>query len=104
MSAEECLQRLAAQSRSDVSEFINQGGGIDWEKVKAKGYLVKRVKHNKGQNSEIELHDSQRALELIGKHHRLFADRLEIGGKLDVIGFETLLERVYGSKEETGSE
>lgn len=29
---------------------------------------------------------------------------MELGGKLDVVGFGTLLERVYGSKDKVGSE
>jgi len=106
MGADEVLTLLSEQARADVSDFVHPGGIIDWEAVRLKGRLVKKVKHTFGHPSEIELHDSQRALELIGKHHRLFADRLEIGGSLDVIGFETLLEKVYGSSKEetTGSE
>lgn len=81
MSADEVLIRLSEMGRADISEFINNYGGIDWGKVRDKGYLVKKVRHNKGKNSEIELHDAQSALALIGKHHGLFVERQEITGK-----------------------
>lgn len=81
MGADEVLLRLAEQARADISEFITDHGAVDWEAVGRNGYLIKRVVHNKGRNSSIELHDSQAALALIGKHHRLFVDRQEITGK-----------------------
>lgn len=81
MSADEVLIRLAEQARGDISEFINDFGGIDWEAVSQRGYLIKKISHNKGKNSSIELYDSQSALALIGKHHKLFVDRQEITGK-----------------------
>ena len=80
MSADEVLIRLSEMARADVSEFLNNYGGIDWDKVRAKGYLVKKVRHNKGKNSEIELYDAQGALQWIGKHHGLFVERQEITG------------------------
>lgn len=80
MSADEVLLRLAAMARADISEFIADYGGIEWDKVREQGYLVKKVLHRKGENSQIELYDSQSALHLIGKHHGLFMDRQEISG------------------------
>jgi phage terminase small subunit len=77
MSADEVLSRLSEMARADISDFINDFGGIDWDKVRAKGYLVKKVRHNKGKNSEIELHDAKDALIWIGKHHKLFTERHE---------------------------
>lgn len=81
MGADEVLIRLSKMARADISEFINDYGGIDWDRVRAQGYLVKKVRHSKGKNSEIELHDAQSALQLIGKHHGLFVERREITGK-----------------------
>jgi phage terminase small subunit len=81
MGADEVLIRLAEQARGDISEFINDYGGIDWETVKSRGHLIKKISHNKGKNSSIELYDSQSALALIGRHHKLFIDRQEITGK-----------------------
>lgn len=82
MSADEVLLRLGEQGRGDISEFVKSGGAIDWEKVKEKGYLIKRIAHHAGKSSTIELYDGQRALELLGKHHRLFVERQLIEGKV----------------------
>lgn len=78
MGADEVLVRLAEQARADISEFITDYGAVDWDAAKRKGHLIKRVVHNKGKNSSIELHDSQSALALIGKHHGLFIERQEL--------------------------
>lgn len=96
MSADEVLVRLSEQARLDISQFVKPGGAIDWDAIKANGHLVKKVKHNAGQNSEIELHDAQAALKLLGQAHRLFTERTEVDVKLSVVGLETLLDKVYG--------
>ena len=81
MSADEVLLRLAEQARSDISEFIGTHGGIDWEKVAEKGYLIRKVSHTAGKQSQIELYDAQAALVHIGRYHKLFVDRKEITGE-----------------------
>lgn len=83
MGADEVLLRLAEQARADISEFITDHGAVDWGAVKKRGHLIKKVAHNKGRNSSIELYDSQSALALIGKHHRLFTDRVEHSGEVE---------------------
>ena len=106
MTADEVLSRLSGMARADISEFITEVGAIDWEKVREQGYLVKRVVHRKGQQSQIELHDAQTALQLIGKHLRLFIDRQEItgadGGQMEhrLPAFEKMLKRVYGDEND----
>ncbi len=47
---------------------------------------------------EIELHDAQAALIQIGRHHRLFTDRVEKFGPLNILGFEEALEKAYGKR------
>lgn len=78
MSANEVLARLAEQARGNVAEFITETGAIDWEAVRVRGYLVKKIRHTKGKHSTIELHDSQSALALLGKHLRLFVEQMDI--------------------------
>jgi len=102
MTADEDLARLSEQARVDISEFIHPGGAINWEAIQKKGYLVKRIKHHVGMSSEIELVDSQRALELIGKAHRLFVERYEVDNTLNVVGLKALLDMAYG-RDDTGS-
>lgn len=78
MDADEVLTRLAQMARANISDFVGDVGQIDFKKVKEKGYLVKKVVHQKGQRSVIELHDSKDALRLLGRHHALFTDRVKV--------------------------
>jgi phage terminase small subunit len=81
MGSDEVLARLAEQARADIGPYIKEGGGIDWAKVKERGYLVKSVSlTDKGER--IELHDAQSALVWIGKHHKLFTERVEVEGEI----------------------
>jgi hypothetical protein len=85
MSAEEVMARYTEQARGDISEFITEHGAIDWEAVRARGHLVKRVSHRKGQQSQIELYDAQHALDQIGKALGMFTERVDVtsgGGPL----------------------
>ena len=105
MSADEVLVRLSAQARADISEFVTQYGAIDWGAVQAKGWLVRKVKHNAGQHSEIDMHDAQTALKLLGQAQRLFINRHEVDASLSVVGLDKLLDAVYGtdSDDDAGS-
>ena len=77
MTADEVLSRLSGMARADISEFVTDAGAIDWDAVRDQGYLVKKIAHYKGKQSVIELHDAQTALQLVGKHLRLFVERTE---------------------------
>lgn len=78
MGADEVLSRLADMARANVSDFIDDTGKIDFAKVKAKGYVIKKVFHRKGVQSQIELQSPLRALELLGKAHALFTDKVQL--------------------------
>ena len=90
MQANEALVRLSDQARFDPGPFVYRHEEsdkelvIDWEKlVEARlTHLVKAVYLTK-YGTRIEFHDSQRALELIGKHHKLFTDRVEHTGEIE---------------------
>ena len=75
VTAEEVIARYVEQARGSIAEFLLPSGGIDWDKVKEQGHLVKKVTHRKGQQSQIELYDAQHALDMIGKSLGLFVDR-----------------------------
>lgn len=102
MSADEVLMRLSAMARADMLPFIEFASDgfiyFDFSHPDAKEYmfLIKKIKtkrtrrlEGRGDDAEtwedewveVELHDSQAALEKIGKYHKLFADRVEISGK-----------------------
>lgn len=91
----EILARLSEHARGDLGDIWDEESGqIDWKKARAAGKtgLIRRFKHKtirttnpKGEDTEIfedeiELQNPQKALELIGKHRRLFIDRTEISG------------------------
>ena len=87
MSADEVLIRLADQARASLDDIVTiyGSGKNDWKldlpKVIAEGkaHLIKSLTPTQ-YGLKVELHDKQRALELLGKHHKLFTDRTEITG------------------------
>jgi len=83
MSAEEVLVKLGEQARSDIATFIEATTQrvflLDMEKVVENGHLVKKIRYTKD-GPEIELYSSQKALELLGKHHGLFKQEVIIQG------------------------
>jgi hypothetical protein len=85
MTADEVLARLAEQARGDLSDFVTDYGAIDWEAVKKKGHLVKKVTHTQGKNSTIEIHDAQSALVHLCRAHGLFKDKVEHGGDIHLV-------------------
>lgn len=94
MEADETLKRLADQARASMSDFVkvDAAGQMDFDFKKAQGsgklHLLKKFKKTerttKGMTEttfEIELHDAQTALQLLGRHHKLFIERTEHTGK-----------------------
>lgn len=73
MSADEVLFRLTQMAKADMGDFVADWGGIDLRKAKEAGklFLVKKMSVTEKAIS-VELHDSQSALEKIGKALGLF--------------------------------
>jgi phage terminase small subunit len=106
MSQDEVLARLAAQARASHYPFIriDQDGFVyfDFSDPDAVRHLhlIKKIKSKRqrqvrgrgedaetweGEWVEVELHDSQKALELIGKHYSLFVDRDKEGNPIQPV-------------------
>lgn len=99
MEADEVLARLAQQARSNIADFIemeveelvDDSGEtqtltylrLKWEAVQKYGYLIKSIKSGQ-YGPSIEMYDSQKALELIGKHYGLFTDQVKLSGAVQV--------------------
>lgn len=99
MPAIEVLARLSAQGRGDLTDFMDEDGGFDLKAAREskKTGLLKKVKRtifdtkDKDGNVtstrttiEYEIHDAQAALVHLGKYHKLFVDRHEHAGSLNI--------------------
>ncbi len=88
MGADEVLARLAEQARNTVSEFVKVDGRgnarLDLKAMRAAGkmHLIKGIKYVAGRQV-VEWADPLAALELLGRHHKLFTDRVEEVGDPD---------------------
>jgi phage terminase small subunit len=88
MSADEVLDRLAQIARGDMDDFIT-GEAIDLNKARLarKMHLVKKFSRTDGEQAttiSLELYNAQQALVDLGRHLKLFTDKLEMGGDITV--------------------
>ena len=120
MEADEVLARLSAQARSNIADFLvvdNNGfAHFDFTKEEAADamHTIKKVKTKRSrrvvrgdeadeadewedEQVEVELYDAQRALEILGKHHRIYDDA-QIGVTFTIEErTQKLLDRIYGT-------
>lgn len=83
MSADEVLARLTEHARGSIAPFLYTTGSGEPNGFNLSPdrplQLVKKVSiTDKGVS--VELHDAQTALALLGKHHKLFTDKVEHTG------------------------
>lgn len=85
MSKEEVLWRLTLQARNKYSEYIDAAGKVDLGKMIEDGtiHLVKCITPTR-YGIKVEFVDGQRSLELIGKHYKLFTEKIDLGGAVTV--------------------
>jgi phage terminase small subunit len=109
MSANEALSRLADIARGDIGDFLSPES-LTVDISKGKTALIKRIEYriyttdeSQTETVKIELHDSQRALETIARHHGLLKDTVVIedwrSKAIELIssgqlGFKPLAEKV----------
>lgn len=82
MSADEVLTRLSNMARADLGDFLDMD--ITQLKRHPRSYLLKKVKRTikrqgeiETETIELELHDPQAALVQLGRHHKLWVDRVQ---------------------------
>src|SRR5512139_3147802 len=94
MTSEEVVARLVEQGRANIADFLDDLGRLDLDKVREHGYLVKSLRWTM-HGPVLELHDAQRALELMGKHFGLFVEQVDLtsGGLPLDTAFEKALAR-----------
>jgi len=85
LSADEVLYRLAEQARGEHSAYLLPNGTVNYGAIleDGKGHLIHKVKQTKYGN-EIEFYDAQAALVHLGRAHGMFADRVEVSGKVEL--------------------
>ncbi len=78
------LRLLSEQASASLSDFVSFGEDgavrLDLEKAERRGklHLVKKLTLRPDGTVSIELVDTQGALALLGKYHRLFTERVEL--------------------------
>lgn len=78
MGPDEVLRRLGEQARAEYSAYIMAQGWVNLPQMIADGnaHLIKGIKET-AHGKVIEFHDAQAALVQIGKHHKLFTEKVE---------------------------
>lgn len=91
MSADEVLARLTAEARSNIANMVEpydvpildkegnhlgdrQSFRLKPEAFERYGYLIKSISPTRTGDFKFELHDAQKAKELIGRHRNMFKD------------------------------
>ena len=114
MSAEEVLGRLSDQAKASLEPFMKIGKdgyvSFDFSSDEARSNLniIKRIKTKRtvredgseDEQVDVELVDAQSALTTLGKHLKLFNDKLEVVHSLDVVGMDKMLDQVYGKGDD----
>ena len=72
MTSDEVLMRLANIARASLTDYCDENGTIDWKRVHKDGYALKSIK----KGSKLEFESKLRALELIGRAHAMFTDKI----------------------------
>lgn len=107
MLADEVLMRLAAQARGSMADFLDNENRLDLAagRTAEKLHLLKKMKQRRrieqGDDdrlietveTEFELYDAQRALELLGKHHGVLKEVLNSEQNI-------VLRVVYGERSD----
>jgi phage terminase small subunit len=94
MKPDEVLHRLGQQGRSSIAIFFDfktdedgvTTANLNWDMVREHGHLIKKIELTKD-GWRLELHDGQKALELIGKNLQLFTDSLNVNMTNSIKGY-----------------
>lgn len=91
MSSNEVLKRLSDMARADIADFVRVSKPTDLLRPRYKGktHVIKKFKkttvHTRTGDTivttELELYDSRSTLVDLGRHHKLFTDRIEVTWK-----------------------
>lgn len=79
------LKQLTDIATASIEDVLDDDGRFDFERAKESGKLplvkkLKRTRTKEGETVEFEMYSAHEALRDLGKHHKLFADRIEHSG------------------------
>jgi hypothetical protein len=103
MNEDELMMRLVEVARGLRPDEIDKFGFLEFKKLKERGrtHIIKKVSRNM-RNVTVEMHDSMKALELLGRIMGVIKDRTEHmhDGKITVEypQLNEVLEKVYGKR------
>lgn len=96
MSSNEVLARLAEHARGDIDDYLSADGFFDIQAARRakRTRLIRKYKTKSTTvviddterttvEVEFEMYDAQSALNLLGRHHKLFVDKSEVTGAND---------------------
>lgn len=109
MSADEVLVRLAEHARGSIVDVLDDTDEINLDEARQRqrAHLIKKLRVTRHVDSEggvtvrkeVELYDAQAALGLIGKHLRLFVERVEHSGGVRGAGLPVIDASLLSDEE-----
>jgi phage terminase small subunit len=106
MSAAEVLARLTDQATASMADFISLDDETGYPRLdlkqafeRGKLHLLKKMRVTDQGHLTIELHDGQKALMLLGQHHKLFTQKHEVEmPQLEPLSeaLRKMVDKVYG--------
>jgi hypothetical protein len=100
MSGEEVLARYAEQAKGEHAQYLTpQGLDIKALLAAGKGHLIKKWSYSSDGKPVFEFQDAQHALDMIGKHLKLFEEPGQVIN-LNISGLDLLIESIYGSRNQ----
>lgn len=100
MGADEVLARLSEQAKGEYAKYIKPDGWVDIERLieDGKGHLIKSVEKkvktfrdgSQEEYTTFTFYDGQRALGMVGKHHALFTEKVDVTSKGKSLNVETM--------------
>jgi len=98
MGTDEVLLRLKQQATANMADFLiidtvtdpKTGQSVEqvrvnWEAVRERGYLVRKLSWSRNGDPVLELYDAQNALIQIGRAQKLFVDAVDMTNRLDQV-------------------
>lgn len=101
MEGVEIVKRMVDIARGLGAEDIDVFGFVNFEKLKEDGrtHIIKKITRTRDAIS-VEVYDSQRALEILGRSQELFREKeIDWRGVIEIPALEKMMNEVFGNRE-----